>query len=120
MQNFDSVFAPVSDANNTPRPAPTATAEEADLGQVAPTRAPEVVPAPPAMTLEEFKQRFPTVAATVTLNLQQQVTCFLVENKCFITCASKFQVPGMASPEARPAFLYAGGSWLSDSAKDQG
>lgn len=74
--------------------------------------------APAGITVDQFKAKYPTLTATVVLSLQEQVTCYLVENKCWITCGSTFTIPGITSPNAKPAFLYAGGSWISDGAKD--
>ena len=123
LHNFDSVFQPVSDANAAPRTAPTTSAENMDLAETnaaakVVTPSETIREAPAGITVDQFKAKYPTLTATVVLSLQEQVTCYLVENKCWITCGSKFTIPGITSPNAKPAFLYAGGSWISDGAKD--
>lgn len=69
------------------------------------------------MSADEFKQKYTEVTASVTINMGQNVLCQVAAGKCFISCATQFKLPGMLSMNAKPLFLYAGGSWLSDSNK---
>lgn len=72
---------------------------------------------PPSMTQEDFKTKYPSVDTTVTINVGSNITCHLVGGKIFISSDAKVLVPGVCAENAKPMFMYAGGSWLSESAK---
>ena len=76
-----------------------------------------LVRSPPNMTTEAFSTKYPESTCTITLNLGQPVTCHYVDQKVFITSSAKFLLPGYASSSPKPIFLYAGGTWISDSSK---
>lgn len=121
LKNFDSVFSqPLSSGE---RPNPQARAAEVDLAQEAPAPEPAAVvtcPEPAKMTAEEFKQKHPTVDATITLSFGAgtNVTCYVVGAHAFLSSESKVILPGVQSGESsKPLFMYAGGSWISESAK---
>ena len=118
LKNFDSVFAPTT---STERPAPKAQDENVDLGGDQPTasRAAVVTPCemPPALSAEEFQSKHATVDATITLNMGSNVTCYVVGAKLFVTSSTKVLLPGVHSENAKAIFMYAGGSWISESAK---
>ncbi|CAK9032871.1 unnamed protein product, partial [Durusdinium trenchii] len=107
LSNFDSVFAPSSAPTNQTPPTPAPNAENVDLAVPSAPPAQVTREAPTGLTLEAFKAQYPTLTTTVTMNLQQQLTCFVVDSKCFITSTTKFVIPPITSPHARPAFLYA-------------
>jgi hypothetical protein len=97
-------------------------ASSEDLGNEAPVAAVEVPVSaceiPPHMTTEEFNTRYPEVGCSVAVNMGgQSITCHYVDGKVFIVCPALFMLPGALSPETKPIFLYAGGSWISDSSK---
>eukprot|EP00435_Cladocopium_sp_Y103_P042610 s1532_g11.t2 len=104
----------------TQRPTPTAAALETDLAKET-TQEVKVenqeIEAPPAMTMEKFKEKYPEVQMTVTLNMGQNVVCQVAGGKCFISAASTFRLVGANSSAPKPLFLYAGGSWISDNSK---
>ena len=121
LKNLDSVFTPSADSS-TPSPAPKPVAADMDLGQEVPTTPQTVQPmatSPDQMSQEEFTKKFPTLTATVqiTVGQGQVLTCSLVDGKAFLTSATKTKLAGINSSGARPIFLYAGGAWVSDSAK---
>lgn len=73
---------------------------------------------PPSMSVEEFKKAYPETILSVTLNLGASVVCQIVEgNKVFISTSATVHLSGAQSAQAKPIFLYAGGSWVSDSNK---
>ena len=117
MKNFDAVFQ----HSSTERPTPTPAAAEVDLS--GPTTGPPEqaggaeCECPPSMSADEFKQKYTEVTASVTINMGQNVLCQVAAGKCFISCATQFKLPGVQSMSAKPLFLYAGGSWISDSNK---
>ena len=117
VPNFDNVFPPGLE------PKPLVVDPKIDLGVVHPPVEPveeeTLNEPPPSMTLDEFKEKYPTVTATVSLNFGHTVTCYVCETKCFVMSGVKFKLPGLKSPDAKPAFLYAGGTWLSESSKDR-
>ena len=117
LANFDSVFSPAGVQN-----VAVANASSEDLGNEAPIAA-AVAPSnscdiPPHITTEEFNTRYPEVTCSVVVSMGgQSITCHYVDNKVFIVCAALFMLPGALSDDAKPIFLYAGGSWISDSSK---
>lgn len=119
LKNFDSVFCP--DAADQ-KPSPKATDEERDLAQEIKIE-PEAnhignpCSTPPSQSEEDFKTQFPTIDATITLNVGSNITCFLVGGKVFLLSPAKIILPGCHSENAKPLFMYAGGSWISESAK---
>ena len=72
---------------------------------------------PPKLSEEEFKSKHPSVDATLTLNMGVNITCYVVAGKIFLSSPSKVLLPGVQSETAKPIFMYAGGSWISESAK---
>ena len=120
MKNFDSIFAPCS-ANEKPKPK--AGDEDIDLGQqetevtVTPTKGAEPCPTPPSMSQQEFEEKHKTVDATITLTVGTSITCYVVGGKLFLTSPSKVMLPGVQAENAKPLLMYAGGSWISESAK---
>lgn len=106
---------------STERPAPTPAAAEVDLSVATTGPSDQASGAecdcPPSMSADEFKQKYTEVTASVTINMGQNVLCQVAAGKCFISCATQFKLPGVLSMGAKPLFLYAGGSWLSDSNK---
>lgn len=121
LKNFDSVFSqPLSSGEG---PNPQARAAEVDLAQEAPAPEPAVVvpcPEPAKMSADEFKQKYPTIDATINLSMGggSSVTCFVVGAHAFLSADSKVILPGVHSGENTKAmFMYAGGNWLSESAK---
>ena len=117
LKNFDSVFQHVQGEEG---PQPRQGDEERDLGKEA---APEAAPVAqqmiqlPGMTEGKFKETHPSTDAQVTLSVGFSVTCFVVGSKVFLQSPSKVVLPGVCSPSAKPLFMYAGGSWVSESAK---
>lgn len=103
-------------------PAPKTADETKDLGkeETEAAVAPQTVvacPVPPSMSEEEFKKQHPQVETTITLAMGTSVTCFVVGGKVFIQSAAKVLLPGVMSENSKPIFMYAGGSWISESAK---
>lgn len=121
LKNFDSVFQPdAGGAQPNPRPAD----EEHDLSsdQCVKSEVDQIgtvpsCPTPPCMSVEDFKSKHPSLDTTITINMGTNITCFLVAGKVFVSSEAKIMVPGVCSENAKPIFLYAGGSWLSESAK---
>ena len=72
---------------------------------------------PPSMSPEDFKEKFPELACSVTLNMGQNVVCHVAQEKVFVSCTTKFHMPGLLSSTPKVAFLYAGGNWISESNK---
>lgn len=123
MKNFDSVFAPVAGDTEAPAPQPEPQDAERDLSEdatVATTAEVAPVCEPPSMTEAQFKSKFagqePTVV-TLSMGPGQTISCHLVDNKVFLNSSANTRVLGAATQNSRPLFLYAGGSWISDSAK---
>ena len=120
MKNFDSVFQHVQGEEG---PQPRQGDEERDLGAEAGA---EAAPAaqqmvqPPSMTEEKFKETYPSTDAQVTLSVGFSVTCFVVGSKVFLQSPSQVVLPDVCSSSAKPLFMYAGGSWISESAKVPG
>lgn len=117
LKNFDSVFSPSSE-----RPQPSQKAAEMDLSVEQPAEnlsaSPVMCEVPPSMSVEEFKKTYPETILSVTLNLGASVVCQIVEgNKVFISTSATVHLSGAQSAQAKPIFLYAGGSWVSDSNK---
>ena len=99
----------------TERPKPTAQSLETDLAKEIGEQIPvvkEECGLPPSMSVEDFKKKYPEVQVTVTINMGQPVVCQVAGGKVFVTAASTFRLVG-----SKPLFLYAGGSWISDSNK---
>lgn len=72
---------------------------------------------PPSMSMEDFKNKYPEVQITLSLNLGADVVVSVVSDKVFLSSASAFHVAGANSTSPKPLFLYAGGSWISDGNK---
>ena len=124
LKNFDAVFTPVAGDTEAPAPQPQPQDAERDLsseeGGVNTTAAVAPVCEPPSMTEAEFKSKFSgqePVVVTLSLGPGQSISCHLVDNKVFLNSSANTRVLGAATPNSRPLFLYAGGSWISDSAK---
>ncbi|CAK9069242.1 Uncharacterized protein SCF082_LOCUS34716, partial [Durusdinium trenchii] len=103
-----------------PPPNPPRGSEEVDLGKpaVENATATEVEDVPPKMTAEEFKQKFPEIKISVTLNMGQNVVLHCVEGgQLFLTTAAKFRLVGVDANNPKPLLCYAGGTWISDNAK---
>jgi glutamate-1-semialdehyde aminotransferase len=70
---------------------------------------------------DNFKQKYPSAEAmtVVTLNMGngQNITCTLVDNKVFLSTGNKVTVFGAGTTNAKPLFMYAGGTWISEDAK---
>ena len=102
-------------------PAPTTSALEVDLskeiGEDIVKIERQEIDTPPSMTMEKFKEKYPDVQMTVTLNMGQNVVCQVAGGKCFLSAASTFRLVGANSSTPKPLFLYAGGSWISDNSK---
>ena len=73
------------------------------------------------MSEDNFKQKYPSAEAmtVVTLNMGngQNITCTLVDNKVFLSTGNKVTVFGAGTTNAKPLFMYAGGTWISEDAK---
>lgn len=114
------MFCPADANASTEQSAAAATSAELDLGVEQQAAGPtSTVPCeiPPNMTTEAFSTKYPEITCTITLNLGQPITCHYVDQKVFITSSAKFMLPGYASSSPKPIFLYAGGTWISDSSK---
>lgn len=100
---------------------PTSAAAETDLGvekDTCSTAAAADCPTPPGMTKEQFEKNYPSVAATFTLTMAgQNILCHYVDGKCFVVSDSTTRMVGIAATNPSPIFLYAGGSWIGDTAK---
>ena len=122
LKNFDSVF---SGSTSQDRPEPKPTDAERDLAVDTPApsglqMSVEECPVPPKMSEADFKQKYPNLDATISLTFGVgiSVTCYVVGNKAFVASPTKVMLPGVLSGEnAKPIFMYAGGSWISESAK---
>lgn len=123
LKNFDSVFAPVAGDTEAPAPQPEPQDAERDLSDDAvgvPTPAVAPVCEPPSMTEAQFKSKFSgqePIVVTLSMGSGQTISCHLVDNKALLSSSSNTRVLGAATQNSRPLFLYAGGSWISDSAK---
>lgn len=113
MQNFDAVFQPSASAN---APPPAAKAVVEDLAEVPQTKVVEELSVN-SLTEENFKTKYPSVVATVQVNMGCTVVVHVVDQAVYIMSPTKVRVPGINSEGARPLFCYAGGSWISDPAK---
>ncbi|CAK9084942.1 Uncharacterized protein SCF082_LOCUS40266 [Durusdinium trenchii] len=117
----DKLLEVVSNPETAPAPCPNNNAENMDLGETRDESTTTVASsgeAPPSMTPDEFKQKYPEVGATVSLNLGgHNVICHYVDGKAFLTSPSKILLAGLDSANPRPLFLYSGGQWISDSSK---
>ena len=112
------MFCPADANASTEQSAAAATSAELDLGvEQQAARPTSTVPCEPNMTTEAFSTKYPESTCTITLNLGQPVTCHYVDQKVFITSSAKSLLPGYASSSPKPIFLYAGGTWISDSSK---
>ena len=119
LKNFDAVFAPVANTQE-PAQAPAVTVNtNPDLEKQTVPTSETLCDAPPSLTAEEFQTKHPTLVATVTLNVGANLTCCLAEDKVYIMSGAKITLPGLKSQNPRPLFLYAGGSWISESGKDR-
>ena len=98
---------------------PNASSEDLGNEAAAAVEAPSsACDVPPHITTDEFSTRYPEVVCSVVVSMGgPSITCHYVDNKVFIQCAAKFLLPGALSADAKPIFLYAGGSWISDSSK---
>ena len=83
---------------------------------VTPTKGAEPCPTP-SMSQQEFEEKHKTVDATITLTVGTSITCYVVGGKLFLTSPSKVMLPGVQAENAKPLLMYAGGSWISESAK---
>ena len=119
LKNFDSIYSPSADSS-TPSPAPRPVTAEMDLGQeeTNPTHQPPqpMETSPDQMSQEQFTTTL-TATVQITVGQGQVLTCSLVDGKAFLMSATKTKLAGINSSGARPIFLYAGGAWVSDSAK---
>lgn len=114
------MFSPADASTSAQQTAAAATPAELDLGveqQAAGRTSAVTCEIPPNMTTEEFSTKYPEITCTITVNLGQPITCHYVDQKVFITSSTKFMLPGYASSSPKPIFLYAGGTWISDSSK---
>lgn len=124
MKNFDSIFAE-SSRDAAEIQVPTAADAERDLGEAPaePVETPDASTTcePPSMTAAEFRTKYPESASplVVTLNLGpgQPVTCTFVDGKVYLSSTANTRILGACTANARPLFLYSGGTWISDSAK---
>lgn len=116
------MFAPGS---GTSGEAPTVvTKDEAlDLGG-APLQDPEPAlvaeMSPPSMSDDAFDQKYKNMemnTVLITMGSGQNLTCKLVDDKVFLSSATKTRILGASSPNSKPLLLYAGGSWLSEDSK---
>lgn len=127
MKNFDNVFGQAAAGSTQTKPNPSPAAAEVDLShdlggaaRVGNSVVVDECPTPVHMSEADFKQKFANPDATITLNLggNLNVTCFVVGSNAYITSSTKVILPGVHSGEsAKPIFMYAGGSWISESAK---
>ena len=122
LKNFDSVFSG-STAQDRPEPRPADAERDLSVEAPAPSGLQMLVedcPTPPKMSDADFKQKYPNLDATISLTFGVgiSVTCYVVGNKAFVTSPTKVMLPGVLSGEnAKPIFMYAVGSWISESAK---
>ena len=74
---------------------------------------------PPALTEDDFKQKYgSSEVTTVALNVGgQNITCSLVQDKVFLSSANRTKILGASTQNAKPLFLYAGGSWIAEDSK---
>ncbi len=123
LKNFDSVFSSSTSSQDRPEPRPADAERDLSVEPPAPSNlqmSVEDCPVPPKMSDADFKQKYPNLDATITLTFGVgiSVTCYVVGNKAFVTSPTKVLLPGVLSGEsAKPIFMYAGGSWISESAK---
>ena len=116
LKNFDSVFVPSESPDPRPSDADVDLATETVRETVETTACPD----PSKMTEAEFKENFSNVDATITLTfgVALTVTCYVVGTQAFVSSPTKAILPGVLSgASAKPIFMYAGGSWISESAK---
>lgn len=100
--------------------APTQAAAEVDLGTA--PKANQDTPAdltPSSLTKEAFQSKYPTVVASVTVQMGVTVHVHVVDNGCYISSTARARLPGVCSDAPRALLAYAGGQWISDSAKDR-
>ena len=122
IKNFDSVFEVSANPEQAPPPTPAVADENLDLASE--TQNARVLPqssgeAPPHMTQDEFKEKYPEVTATTSLNMGgNSIVCHYIDSgKVFLTSPTKVFVAGVDASSPKPLFTYAGGSWISDSSK---
>lgn len=116
LRNFDAGLQPSSDPQAA-APTPAAAAAEVDLGQSTTTPAAAEDLNPASMSEDDFKVKYPTSVATVSVNMGSAITIHVVDGAVYISSPTKVRVPGVDSDGARPLFAYAGGTWISDPAK---
>lgn len=116
LQNFDNVFNPAEAAPSVT----AATQPEVDLAQNKPppkaaaTAGDESTPS--YLTEEKFKALYPTTLASVSLPIPN-LTAHIVDGHVYLLASSKCELTGLNGRAPLALFLYAGGSWISDSAK---
>lgn len=121
LQNLDAVFG-----NSTARV--TNVNPDADLSD--PNAVGQQPPPDPSsasaadasadhLSEEEFKKKYPVVAATISTAFVG-VNCYYTNDAVYIMSQHALKVAGAADggTAAKPLFMYAGGSWISDSGKD--
>lgn len=111
-------------ANPEQAPPPTPAVADENLDLASETQNARVLPqssgeAPPHMTQDEFKEKYPEVTATTSLNMGgNSIVCHYIDSgKVFLTSPTKVFVAGVDASSPKPLFTYAGGSWISDSSK---
>ena len=82
-----------------------------------PIKGADSCPTPPSMSQAEFEAKHKTVDATITWTMGTSITCYVVGTKIFLTSPGKVMLPGAQAENAKPLLMYAGGSWISESAK---
>eukprot|EP00438_Fugacium_kawagutii_P036217 Skav223158 [mRNA] locus=scaffold2973:257878:262548:- [translate_table: standard] len=109
--------------STSPIPLPSATDAERDLGEVAAEETPDAPETcdPPVMSEADFKAKYPDASnplvVTLSLGPGQPITCTYVDGKVFLSSKANTRILGATTPNAKPLFLYAGGTWIADSAK---
>ena len=119
LKNFDTVFSPTTDASES-RPQVQEHQADRDLAATDPVPGPTLHQdiSPPSLTAADFRAKYPTVVTTVSVQMGSTISVTVVEGACYISSPAKVRMVGILADSPRPLLMYAGGSWISDSAKD--
>ena len=113
------MFSPTTDVSES-RPQVQETQAERDLAATDPVPGPTPSQdiSPPSLTAGDFRAKYPTVVTTVSVQMGSTINVTVVDGGCYISSPARVRMVGILAESPRPLLMYAGGSWISDSAKD--